>query len=67
MIQTEPIVAWLREAGPYIESFRGKTFVVLLSDEHGSEVNHSRLVEDLCLLHALDVKTGPSTKHAPCH
>jgi amino-acid N-acetyltransferase len=66
VIQTEPIVAWLREAGPYIESFRGKTFVVLLSDEHGSEVNHSRLVEDLCLLHALDVKLVlvQSTRHA---
>ena len=66
MIQTEPIVAWLREAGPYIESFRGKTFVILLSDEHGSEVNHSRLVEDLCLLHSLDVRLVliQSTRHA---
>lgn len=56
MIQTEPLVAWLREAGPYIEQFRGKTFVVRLSDADRSEMAQSRLAEDLVLLSALGVR-----------
>lgn len=65
MIQTEPLVAWLREAGPYIEQFRGKTFVVLLSDADRSEVTLSRLAEDLVLLNALGVRLVlvQSTRH----
>jgi amino-acid N-acetyltransferase len=65
-IQTQPLVAWLREAGPYIEQFRGKTFVVLLSDSDQTESSVSRLVEDLVLLNALGVHLVliQSTRHA---
>ena len=62
----QPLVAWLREAGPYIEQFRGKTFVVLLSDSDQTESSVSRLVEDLVLLNALGVHLVliQSTRHA---
>ena len=49
-------MAWLREAGPYIEQFRDRTFVVLLSDITRSEFILSRLVEDLVLLNSLGVR-----------
>ena len=55
-IQTQPLVAWLREAGPYIEQFRYKTFVVLLSDTDRTESTISRLVEDLVLLNSLGIR-----------
>lgn len=59
-------MAWLREAGPYIEHFRGKTFVVLLSDVARSELTTGRLVEDLVLLNSLGVRLilVQSTRHA---
>ncbi|MDC1239561.1 amino-acid N-acetyltransferase [Litorivicinus sp.] len=50
------MVSWLREAGPYIEQFRGKTFVVLMSGGDRSEVTMSHLAEDLVLLNALGVR-----------
>ena len=49
-------MSWLREAGPYIEQFRGKTFVVLMSGGDRSEVTMSHLAEDLVLLNALGVR-----------
>lgn len=59
-------MAWLREAGPYIEQFRDKTFVVLLSDVARSELTTGRLVEDLVLLNSLGVRLilVQSTRHA---
>lgn len=47
---------WLREAAPYINSFRRRTFVVLLSGEAVASDNFDNILSDLCLLASLDVR-----------
>jgi amino-acid N-acetyltransferase len=45
-----------RQAGPYINAHRGKTFVVLLAGEAVMDTRFSSLVHDLSLLHSLGIR-----------
>ena len=55
-MDTEQYVEWFRSTSPYINSHRGKTFVLSLSGDVLAHPNFSTLVEDLVLLHSLGVR-----------
>ena len=49
-------VHWFRQAGPYIQGHRGRTFVVAIDDDAvDSPVFHS-LIQDVTLLHTLGIR-----------
>ncbi|MCP5159115.1 MAG: amino-acid N-acetyltransferase [Gammaproteobacteria bacterium] len=52
----DPFVQWFRQAGPYINAHRGKTFVVLFGGEAVEAENFSSLIHDLALLHSLGIR-----------
>ena len=52
----DPFVQWFRQAGPYINAHRGKTFVVLLGGEAVEADSFSSLIHDLALLHSLGIR-----------
>ena len=47
---------WLRQASPYINVHRERTFVVLVPGEGISNPNFINIIHDLVLLHSLGVK-----------
>lgn len=49
-------VNWFRDAAPYINQHRGRTFVVYFSGEAIASESFDAIVHDLALLHALGVK-----------
>lgn len=49
-------VQWLRQASPYINAHRGKTFVVMLPGEAIEHLNFNNIIYDLVLLHSLGVR-----------
>lgn len=49
-------VNWFRDAAPYINQHRGRTFVVYFSGEAIASDSFEAIVHDLALLHALGVK-----------
>lgn len=49
-------VQWLRQASPYINTHRDKTFVVMLPGEGIEHSNFSNIIYDLVLLHSLGVR-----------
>ncbi|RUQ34882.1 MAG: amino-acid N-acetyltransferase, partial [Candidatus Competibacteraceae bacterium] len=49
-------VQWFRQAGPYINTHRGKTFVVLFGGEAVEADSFSSLIHDLALLDSLGVR-----------
>jgi amino-acid N-acetyltransferase len=52
----EHFVHWFRQASPYINAHRNRTFVVLFGGE-GVEADHfSSLIHDLALLHSLGIR-----------
>ncbi|MGH8771954.1 MAG: amino-acid N-acetyltransferase, partial [Burkholderiales bacterium] len=50
------LVAWLREAAPYIHAFRGRTFVVAVGGEALMNGGFAGLAQDLNLLASLGVR-----------
>lgn len=50
------MIEWFRASTSYINTHRGKVFVVLLSGEAVADKNLSNVVYDLTLLHSLGVK-----------
>lgn len=52
----DPIVRWFRDAAPYINQHRGKTFVVYFSGEITEGDSFDTLIHDLGLLHALGIR-----------
>ncbi len=52
----EHFVQWFRQAGPYINAHRGKTFVVLFGGEAVESDHFSSLIHDLALLHSLGIR-----------
>ncbi|MEX0963209.1 MAG: amino-acid N-acetyltransferase [Pseudohongiellaceae bacterium] len=50
------MIEWFRASTSYINTHRGKVFVVLLSGESLADKNLSNVVYDLTLLHSLGVK-----------
>ncbi len=47
---------WFRQAGPYINAHRGKTFVVQFGGEAVEAEHFSNLIHDLALLHGLGIR-----------
>lgn len=50
------IVNWFRDAAPYINQHRGKTFVVFFSGAAVASKGFDALINDLSLLHSLGIK-----------
>lgn len=49
-------VHWFRNSAPYINTHRGKTFVVMFGGEAVARDNFSTLIHDFALLHSLGIK-----------
>ncbi|OOH91210.1 amino-acid N-acetyltransferase [Pasteurellaceae bacterium 15-036681] len=50
------LVQWFRQSTPYVNLHRGKTFVIMLDGEVLESPNLSNIINDINLLHSLDVK-----------
>lgn len=50
------LVAWVRQAAPYIHAFRGKSFVIAFPGEAISEPCAQNLIHDIALLDAMGVR-----------
>lgn len=55
MNTTHPI-HWFRHCAPYINTHRGKTFVLMFDDSALSDPNFATLVQDIALLHSLGIR-----------
>jgi amino-acid N-acetyltransferase len=55
-MDAQPFVNWFRQAGPYINAHRGKTFVILFSGEAVEDERFPRLIHDLSLLYSLGIR-----------
>lgn len=54
--QTTPeYVRWFRHAAPYINTHRGKTFVLMFGGETVQDANFQNIIHDIALLHALGI------------
>ncbi|MDH5436494.1 MAG: amino-acid N-acetyltransferase, partial [Gammaproteobacteria bacterium] len=51
-----PFVDWFRSSTPYINAFRGRTFVIVFGGEVVADKGFGNLVQDLVLLNSLGVK-----------
>ncbi|MGY4877462.1 amino-acid N-acetyltransferase [Vreelandella aquamarina] len=51
-----PFVDWFRNASPYINAHRGRTFVILIEGEAIASQRGEQLIQDLALLHSLGVR-----------
>nr|MDJ0880735.1 amino-acid N-acetyltransferase [Gammaproteobacteria bacterium] len=49
-------IKWFRSAAPYINAFRHKTFVIVLSGEMVRSPIFDHLVHDIALCHHLGIK-----------
>lgn len=56
MKQDSDFVTWFRSVAPYVNSFRGKTFVIALSGEVVSDGKFIELVHDFNLLSSLGIQ-----------
>jgi len=54
--QTHEFVHWFRNSSPYINAFRGRTFVLTFGGEVVADSVFAGLVHDIALLHSLGVK-----------
>lgn len=48
-------VHWFRNSAPYINTHRGKTFVIMFGGEAVNHANFSTLIHDFALLHSLGI------------
>ncbi len=55
-LNTETFVRWFRDFSPYINAFRGRTFVIAFGGELIAEEQFATLVHDIALLNSLGVK-----------
>lgn len=53
---THDHVHWFRNSAPYINTHRGKTFVIMFGGEAVAHPNFSALIHDFALLHSLGIK-----------
>ena len=56
MNSNENNVKWFRNAAPYINAHRGKTFVLMFSGEAVQHANFANIIHDIALLRSLGVK-----------
>lgn len=54
--ETHEFVHWFRNSSPYINAFRGRTFVLTFGGEVVADSVFASLVHDIALLHSLGVK-----------
>lgn len=54
--KTPAYVHWFRNSAPYINTHRGKTFVIMFGGEAVNHENFSHLIHDFALLHSLGIK-----------
>ena len=50
------LIRWFRQATPYINAHRGKTFVMMLSGEAVAHANMSNIIHDIALLNSLGTR-----------
>ena len=50
------LIRWFRQATPYINAHRGKTFVIMLSGEAVADNNISNIIHDIALLNSLGTR-----------
>ena len=50
------LIRWFRQATPYINAHRGKTFVMMLSGEAVAHSNISNIIHDIALLNSLGTR-----------
>ena len=56
MSQIKPeYVQWFRNSAPYINTHRGKTFVIMFGGEAVNHANFTTLIHDFALLHSLGI------------
>ena len=53
---TKDYVKWFRNAAPYINAHRGKTFVLMFGGEAVAHQNFDHIIHDIALLNSLGVK-----------
>ena len=53
---TKDYVKWFRNAAPYINAHRGKTFVLMFGGEAVAHKNFDNIIHDIALLNSLGVK-----------
>ncbi len=51
-----PFVNWFRDSSPYINAFRGKTFVIAFDGQVLSDQKFSKIFQDISLLNSLGIK-----------
>lgn len=51
-----PFVPWFRNAAPYINAFRGRTFVVVFGGEAVADDSFAGLIHDFALLNSLGIR-----------
>jgi amino-acid N-acetyltransferase len=54
-LDPQTFVRWFRDSSPYINAFRGRTFVVAFGGEVIAEEQFAKLVHDIALLNSLGV------------
>jgi len=54
--ESDPFVAWFRQATPYIHAHRGRTFVLAFGGEAVAAGGLPNLVHDIALLHGLGIR-----------
>jgi len=52
----KPFVSWFRDAGPYINAFRGRTFVLVFGGEAVQDDGFAGLIHDIALLNSLGIR-----------
>lgn len=55
-LKNQNSVTWFRNAAPYINAHRGKTFVLMFGGEAVADANFSNIIHDIALLRSLGVK-----------
>ncbi len=56
MLDSYAFVQWFRNAAPYINAFRGRTFVLAFGGECVADEEFAHLIHDIALLNSLGVK-----------
>ncbi|WP_048308121.1 amino-acid N-acetyltransferase [Halomonas sp. PR-M31] len=51
-----PFIEWFRNSSPYINTHRGRTFVILIEGDAMIDERGEQLIQDLALLHTLGVR-----------
>lgn len=53
---TQNPIQWFRHSAPYINTHRGKTFVIMFTGEAVAHADFDRLIHDFALLHSLGIR-----------